>query len=128
MPPAVLDNEHVFHTLGGAGGLVANVRSQILANGLLALVTFCRGIRTAATRADGDLQEINQDAFRAAANRAGAALTVRLLFPSIDQALGFQLERHEVDKAFAQKCTLGDNLKRLARCWHAFPVDADDAG
>lgn len=74
----MLDNEHVFHTLGGAGGLVANLRSQILANGLSAIVTFCRGIRNAAARVDGDLQEIRQEAFRAAASRAGAALTVRL--------------------------------------------------
>lgn len=77
MPPVILDNEHVFHTLGGAGGLVANLRSQILADGLSAIVTFCRGVRAAAARVDADLKEIDQDAFRSAASRAGARLTVR---------------------------------------------------
>lgn len=77
MPPVILDNEHLLHTLGGAGGLVGNLRSQILANGLSAVVTFCRGVRTAATRVDGDPQEIGQEEFRAAASRAGAGLTVR---------------------------------------------------
>lgn len=80
VPPVVLDNGHVFHTLGGAGGLVANLRSQILAGGLSAIVKFCRGIRTAAARVDGDVHEVDQEEFRAAASHAGAALTVRIHF------------------------------------------------
>lgn len=71
-----MDNEHVLHTLGAAGGLVANLRSQILSNGLSGVVAFCRGVRKAAADVDFDGQEINLEGFRAAANSAGAKFTV----------------------------------------------------
>lgn len=74
----VLDNEHVLHTLGAAGGLVANLRSQILANGLLGVAAFCRGVRNAAAEAEVDGQEIHLGGLRAAAALAGAELTVRV--------------------------------------------------
>lgn len=76
VPPVVLDNDHVLHTLGAAGGLVANLRSQILTNGLPGVAAFCRGVRKAARGSDGGVEEITQEAFRAAASSAGAALTV----------------------------------------------------
>lgn len=78
VPPAVLDNEHVLHTLGAAGGLVANLRSQILANGLSGVVAFCRGVRKAAGEVEVGGQEIHLGGFRAAASSAGAELTVRI--------------------------------------------------
>ncbi|CAN0325955.1 unnamed protein product, partial [Ectocarpus sp. 8 AP-2014] len=75
VPPVVLDNDHVLHTLGAAGGLVANLRSQILTNGLPGIAAFCRGVRKAARGSDGGVEEITQEAFRAAASSAGASLT-----------------------------------------------------
>lgn len=76
VPPVALDNRHVLQTLGAAGGLVANLRSQILANGLSGVVAFCRGVREAAAGIETDGQEINLEGFRAAATFAGAELTV----------------------------------------------------
>lgn len=87
VPPVALDNEHVLHTLGGAGGLVANLRSQVLANGLAGVAAFCRGVRKAAADRDGDAQEINQEEFRAAASFAGAELTVSSLPPPYAELL-----------------------------------------
>lgn len=92
-PPVALDNDHVLHTLGGAGGLVANLRSQVLASGLAGVVAFCRGVRTAAADRDGDAQEIDQEDFRAAASFAGAELTVRFslspFMPNLRESLPF---------------------------------------
>lgn len=79
VPPVVLDNDHVLHTLGAAGGLVANLRTQILANGLPGVAAFCRGVREAARGSDGGVEEITQEVFHAAASSAGAALTVSFL-------------------------------------------------
>lgn len=80
-PPIVLDDDRAFalHILGGAGGLVAKLRLQILARGLPGVSTFSRGVRDA-LEGDGSVQEINQDAFRAAATLAGANLTVSIRY------------------------------------------------
>ncbi|CAM9395475.1 unnamed protein product [Scytosiphon promiscuus] len=75
VPPVACGNEDIPHTLGAAGGLVANLRSQILAKGLAGVVAFCRGVRKLAVRGEGDSQEITQEAFQAAASFAGAKLT-----------------------------------------------------
>lgn len=76
VPPVGSDKEHVAYTHGAAGGLVANLRSQILANGLPGVAAFCRGVRNLAISDLGDTQEITQEAFRASASFAGAKLTV----------------------------------------------------
>lgn len=73
-PPVARDV--ALHTLGGAGGLVANLRSQILARGLPGVSTFCRGLRDATVVGIGNVREIDQEAFRSAADAAGAELTV----------------------------------------------------
>lgn len=77
VPPIAVDDERAvaLHTLGGAGGLVANLRSQILARGLPGVSSFCRGVRDAAV-GEGNVRELDQEAFRAAASLSGAELTV----------------------------------------------------
>ena len=76
-PPVARDV--ALHTLGGAGGLVANLRSQILARGLPGVASFCRGVRDATVIGVGNVHEIDQEAFRSAADAAGVELTVRTL-------------------------------------------------
>lgn len=77
VPPVSVDDDqgYALHTLGGAGGLVANLRSQILALGLHGVSTFRRGVRGAAM---GGAGEVTHEAFRAAVGVAGAELTVSL--------------------------------------------------
>lgn len=65
-----------LHTLGGAGGLVANLRTQVLANGLSGVASFRRSVRDAAVAGDGRDEGISQDMFCAAIGLAGATLTV----------------------------------------------------
>lgn len=73
-PPVFRDV--ALHTLGGAGGLVANLRSQILTRGLPGVTAFCRGVRDATVVGIGNVREIDLEAFRSAAGAAGAELRV----------------------------------------------------
>ncbi|CAM9380713.1 unnamed protein product, partial [Ectocarpus sp. 12 AP-2014] len=113
VPPVVQDNNHVLHTLGAAGGLVANLRSQILTNGLPGVAAFCRGVRKAARGSNGGVEEITQGAFRAAASSAGAALTAS----EMSQAFR-HLDRRGVGKicvADALRAVRGEVSKRRAQ-------------
>lgn len=72
--------------LGAGGGLVGNLRSQILSRGLAGVSAFRRGVRMATGDGSGDdAHEITQDAFRTAASLAGANLTVSSVmnYPSV---------------------------------------------
>lgn len=77
--PAIMGDERgiSFHTLGGAGGLVAKLRAQILAGGLTRVSAFRRKIRDAAIGSAG-IGGIDQDTFQAAASLGGAELTVNI--------------------------------------------------
>lgn len=68
-----------LYVLGAGGGLVANLRSQILSRGLPGVSAFRRGVRNA-TLVGGTAggQELTQEEFHAAARLAGADLAVRL--------------------------------------------------
>ena len=74
--PVAMSNEQAsaVHILGGAGGLAANLRAQILCRGISGVSAFREGVRTAA--GPGSKGEIDQEAFCASAHRAGVRLTV----------------------------------------------------
>ena len=97
-PPVVQDV--ALHTLGGAGGLVANLRSQILARGLPGLSAFCRGVRDAAVVGIGNVREIDQEAFCSAADAAAAELTVSSRLVQSNAVGGFERVVVEVAQCF----------------------------
>lgn len=87
--PVAAESERsfAFHVLGAGGGLVANLRSQILSRGLSGVSAFRRGVRNARS-AGGTVgaEELTQEGFHSAVRLVGADLTVSILVGNMVQS------------------------------------------